>query len=118
MRAATARGRTWPDHKQMQFARLESALRLAARGVAEGDVKTIPLLIKLLDRVDRYCEPAHFDAPPLLGSFFSRPKRRRARRGSPEAGVDFTDLSDEQTWVALSERGPVENAQNDNGQAL
>ena len=55
VRAATARGKSKPDHKQMQFARLEPALRLAARGVAEGDVKAIPLLLKLLDRLDRYC---------------------------------------------------------------
>ena len=51
VRAATARGKSPPDHKTMQFARLEPALRLAARGVAEGDVKAIPLLIKLVDRL-------------------------------------------------------------------
>lgn len=31
VRAATARGKAAPDHKKMQFARLEPALRLAAR---------------------------------------------------------------------------------------
>ena len=56
VRAATGRGTARPDHKKMQFARLEPALRLASRGVEEGD-KAIPLLIKLVDRLDRYCEP-------------------------------------------------------------
>jgi hypothetical protein len=57
VRAASARRGDPPDHRKMQFARLEPALRLASRGVAEGDVKAIPLLIKLVDRLDRYCEP-------------------------------------------------------------
>src|SRR5271166_1199212 len=74
VRAATARGGSAPDHKRMQFARLEPALRLAARGVAEGDAKAIPLLIKLVDRLDRYCEPDVFDDAPLLGDLFPRPK--------------------------------------------
>ncbi len=50
MRAAAARGKAMPDHKKMQFARLEPALRLAARGVAEDDTKAIPLPIKLATR--------------------------------------------------------------------
>src|SRR5208283_3406708 len=70
VRAATARGGSAPDHKRMQFARLEPALRLAARGVAEGDAKAIPLLLKLLDRLDRYCEPGLFEDSPLLGDLF------------------------------------------------
>jgi len=57
MRAATARATARPDHKKMQFARLEPALRLASRGVAAGDAKAIPPLIKLVDRLDHYCEP-------------------------------------------------------------
>src|SRR5208337_2490033 len=83
-----------PDHKQMQFARLEPALRLAARGVAEGDAKAIPLLLKLVDRLDRYCEPNLFDDSPLLSNLVPRPKRRRRRGSAPQAGqapVDRTD---------------------------
>ncbi len=86
VRAATARGKSKPDHKQMQFARLEPALRLAARGVAEGDAKAIPLLLKLLDRLDRYCEPGLFEDSPLLSDLFPRPKRRRRRGGAAQAG--------------------------------
>jgi hypothetical protein len=66
VRAATGRGTARPDHKKMQFARLEPALRLASRGVAEGD-KAI-LLIKLVDRLDRYYEPGLLVARQL---FFS-----------------------------------------------
>ena len=76
VRAATARRKEPPDHKQMQFARLEPALRLAARGVADGDVKAIPLLLKLVDRLDRYCDPGAFNQSPLL--FDLAPRRRAA----------------------------------------
>ncbi len=86
VRAATARGGAAPDHKKMLFARLEPALRLAARGVAEGDAKSIPLLLKLVDRLDRYCSPDLFDDSPLLGDLVSRPRRRRRRGGAPQAG--------------------------------
>src|SRR5271166_5289964 len=63
------------DHKRMQFARLEPALRLAARSVAEGDAKAIPLLIKLVDRLERYSE-----APA--------PAPRRRAAGRPAGGAN------------------------------
>jgi hypothetical protein len=78
VRAMTARGKDAPDHKKMQFARLEPALRLAARGVADGDAKAIPLLIKLVDRLDRYCDPGLHNDSPLLGDLVPRPRRRRS----------------------------------------
>ena len=86
VRAATARGGSAPDHKTMQFARLEPALRLVARNVAEGDAKAIPLLIKLVDRLDRYCDPGLFNESPLLADLVPRPKRRRRRSGAPQTG--------------------------------
>src|SRR5271155_5490715 len=57
--AATARGRGYdgPDHKRMQVARLTPALRLAADGIAGGDAKSIPLLLQIIDRLDRYSDP-------------------------------------------------------------
>ena len=81
VKAATTRRRSPPDHKKMQFARLEPALRLAARGVAEGDAKAIPLLLKLVDRLDRYCEPGLFEDSPLLADLVPQ-SRRRPRRGA------------------------------------
>jgi len=86
VRAAAARGKVLPDHKKMQFARLEPALRLAARGVAEGDAKAIPLLIKLVDRLDRYCDPGLFNDSPLLADLVPRPRRRR-RGGVDRSGA-------------------------------
>ena len=80
----------------MQFARLEPALRLAARGVAEGDAKAIPLLLKLVDRLDRYCEPNLFDDSPLLSNLVPRPKRRRRRGSAPQAGQAPVDRTDAQ----------------------
>ncbi len=85
VKAAATRRRSPPDHKKMQFARLEPALRLATRGVAEGDVKAIPLLLKLVDRLDRYCEPDVFDNMPLLGDLFSHSRLPRPRRGAQRA---------------------------------
>ena len=50
VRAATARGAAKPDHKQMQFARLEPALRLAARSVAENmPPMPMPTRIAIID---------------------------------------------------------------------
>ena len=42
------------DHAQLQMLRLAPALRLAAKGVAEGDRKAIAELIRVLDRLDKY----------------------------------------------------------------
>src|SRR5208337_36188 len=97
VRAATARGKAKPDHKRMQFARLEPALRLAARGVAEGDVKAIPLLLKLVDRLDRYCDPGDFDDSHLLGDLVPRPRRRRRRGSAPQADGAPADRPDAET---------------------
>ena len=82
VRAATAPGRGYdgPDHKRMQIARLTPALRLAADGVAHGDAKSFPLLLKIIDRLDRYSDPLDFGSPEL----FMEPRRLRpARRGKP-----------------------------------
>ena len=84
IRAATApgRGHDGPDHKRMQIARLTPALRLAADGVAQGDAKSIPLLLKIIDRLDRYSDPLDFGSPNL---FPARRRPRSSRRGKPAA---------------------------------
>jgi hypothetical protein len=71
VRAATTRGRQddRPDHGRMQIARLTPALRLAAAGVAEGDTKAIPLMLQIMDRIDRYSDPdEYFSSPPTAES--------------------------------------------------
>src|ERR1700723_3267050 len=83
IRAATAPGRGYdgPDHKRMQVARLTPALRLAVDGVARGDAKSIPLLLKIIDRLDRYSVPLEdFSSPEW---FMERRRPRSARRGKP-----------------------------------
>ncbi len=48
-------GDTKLDHARVQIARLEPALRLAARAVADGDLAAIDRLLRVLDRLDKYC---------------------------------------------------------------
>ena len=42
------------EHAKLQLARLQPAMRLAGEAIAEGDVKAIAPLMKVLDRLDRY----------------------------------------------------------------
>jgi hypothetical protein len=94
VRAAAARRGEPPDHRKMQFARLEPALRLAARGVADGDVRAIPLLLKLVDRLDRYCAPDLFNDSPLLDDLIPRTRRKRRRDAAAEATAGGSDGPD------------------------
>ena len=47
------------DTRLLNAARLEPALQLAARAVAEGRLQAINPLIKVMDRMDKYTPPAH-----------------------------------------------------------
>jgi hypothetical protein len=116
IRAATAPGRGYvgPDHKRMQVARLTPALRLAADGVAHGDAKSIPLLLKIIDRLDRYSDPLDFGSPEL----FMEPRRLRpARRGKPagmkSAGDALSRSAERPERTSPEQR--LENAQNGKG---
>jgi hypothetical protein len=42
------------EHAKLQLARLQPAMRLAGEAIADGDVKAIAPLMKVLDRLDRY----------------------------------------------------------------
>ena len=42
------------DHNRLQIARLEPALLLAARGIANGKLQAIGQLLKVLERLDKY----------------------------------------------------------------
>jgi hypothetical protein len=42
------------DHAKLQLARLRPAMRIAAEAVADGHIKAINPLLKVLDRLDRY----------------------------------------------------------------
>ena len=42
------------DHAKLQLSRLQPAMRLAGEAVADGDVRAIAPLLKVLDRLDRY----------------------------------------------------------------
>jgi hypothetical protein len=44
------------DYKRVQAARLDTALRLAAQRVADGELKAIDRLIRVLNQMDKYSE--------------------------------------------------------------
>jgi hypothetical protein len=91
IRRAAARGRDndQPDHARMQIARLTPALRLAAAGVAQGDAKAIPLLLSLVDRLDRYSDPdTSFRSAPIEDFVRSRSRPRRTGRSEERRSFD------------------------------
>ena len=117
--AATAPGRGYdgPDHKRMQMARLTLALRLAADGVARGDAKSIPLLLQIIDRLDRYSDPLEdFSSPEL---FMQRRHKRSARRGKSAGpktgGGDALGRSAAEGPKRTSPEQGLENAENGKG---
>jgi hypothetical protein len=61
-------GETKLDHARVQIARLEPALRLAARSVADGDLAAIDRLLRALDRLDRYSAVEGANAPADAGA--------------------------------------------------
>ena len=42
------------DYARQQIARLEGVLRVVERKVAEGERGAVPMLVRVVDRVDRY----------------------------------------------------------------
>src|SRR5277367_1117395 len=108
-----------PDHKRMQIARLTPALRLAADGVAQGGTKSIPLLLKIIDLLDRYSDPH-----PDFNSFsvlMARRRPRSSRRGKAArmkpacAGDAIGRLAAARPDCALPAEQVLENAQNGKG---
>jgi hypothetical protein len=47
-------GASRPDPRLLQIARLEPALRLAAMGVVNGNIRAIPELLRVMKRLDEY----------------------------------------------------------------
>ncbi|WP_158813294.1 hypothetical protein [Methylocapsa sp. S129] len=88
---------TGPDYLRMQVARLDPALRLAAAKVADGDLRAVHCLIKVLDRIDKYRtagrgmamvdedDAAKFDAK--LADLVQRADDQRAREAAAAAAV-------------------------------
>ncbi len=89
-------GETKLVHAQVQIARLEPALRLAARGVADGDLRAVDRLLRVLDRLDRYNAvegvASSYDAGARerlltkLNSLAERIRAAREPKGADEAG--------------------------------
>ena len=101
----------------MQVARLTPALRLAADGVARGDAKSIPLLLQIIDRLDRYSDPLEdFSSPEL---FMARRRPPSARRGKPAGTKTGGDAFGRSTAERPEPPSPseqrLENAQNGKG---
>src|SRR5580700_1029641 len=118
IRAATAPGRGYdgPDHKRMQVARLTPALRLAVDGIARGDAKSIPLLLQIIDRLDRYSDPfANFSSPELFRERRRGPSARRGKPAGMKTGGDALGRSTAERPERPSPEQGLENAQNGKG---
>ncbi len=89
------------EHASAPMARLEPALRLAARGVADGDLSAVDKLLKALDRLDKYSAVDGAGAPydenarerllAKLNTMAERMRQDRERkqaRGEAEASED------------------------------
>jgi hypothetical protein len=61
-------GATRVDANRLQMARLEPALRLAARGIENGKLQAIGALLKVLERLDKYGAVVGMDASETEGS--------------------------------------------------
>ncbi len=103
-------GETKLVHAQVQIARLEPALRLAARGGADGELSATDRLLRVLDRLDKYSAIEGAGAPydenareRLLTKLDSMAKRMLAAR---EKNVAAEAAPDE-------EGGRHENPPND-----
>jgi hypothetical protein len=86
------------DLARVQVARLEPALRLAARGVADGELRAIDRLLKVLDRLNKYgaiTDAARSDheggRERLLAKLNQMAERIKAARTAPEAGATSPD---------------------------
>ncbi len=111
-------GGTPLNHARVQTARLEPALRLAARGVADGDLRAIDRLLRVLDRVDKYAAVA--EAPPpydenarerLLTKLNQMAERIKAARTQPDAeGHPPEDAESE-----AADEDDLENAESESG---
>ena len=104
-------GETKLVHAHVQIARLEPALRLAARGVADGELSATDRLLRVLDRLDKYSAIEDAGAPydenareRLLTKLNSMAKRMlAAREKNVTAGSGARD----------NEAGRHENSPND-----
>jgi hypothetical protein len=91
---AAGEGETKLVHAQAPIARLEPALRLAARGVADGDLRAIDRLLRVLDRLDRYSAvegaASNYDEGArerLLAKLNTMAERMRAARERTQAAA-------------------------------
>ena len=91
-------------HARVQIARLEPALRLAARSVADGDLAAIDRLLRVLDRLDRYsaidgAEAAYDEGGrerllAKLNSMAENIKRHREIHGDGPPGEDDSPIAE------------------------
>jgi hypothetical protein len=118
------------DHARVQIARLEPALRLAARGVADGDLSAIDRLLRVLDRLDRYSAvegagaAAHAGARERLLTKLNTMAERmirarqagivdaagRYRQPGGDAGLDAQDNIDSTSESAASSSASIDEA--------
>jgi hypothetical protein len=107
-------GEANPDHRRLQLARLDPALRLAGEKVAAGDLKAIDRLIRVLNQMDKY-RPAgagfrvgsseeEYDARQrILDKLSDVDARRGALEDWSPPRADQRDMSEEEAGRAAEE---------------
>ncbi len=105
-------GGTRLDHARVQIARLEPALRLAARGVADGELRAIDRLLRVLDRLDIYGAVAEAPQPydentreRLLTKLNQMAERIKRARTEPDAGDEPPDDAEEERNLENGDSG-------------
>jgi hypothetical protein len=83
--APTERSGARVDQMRVRMARLEPALRLAARGVEKGQLSAIGPLLQVLDRLDRYAAVA--EAPPPCDENAREKRLAKLDRAAARSGI-------------------------------
>ena len=108
------------DQNRLQMARLEPALRLAARGVEEGRLQAISPLLKVLQQLDKYGAVVAMAASDTVGMHERLMKKINgivARIGSPY--VDATaEAGAEDSAAAGSAAAPEDPQERKNLEAV
>jgi len=104
------------DHNRLQIARLEPALRLAARGIENGKLNAIVPLLKVLERLDKYgavVQVVDDETKGMHERLMKKINDAAARMGLPYEGMPAEPAADESAPVAVAVAGDDPDGRKD-----